>query len=240
MYDYRCCVTGLNLRWSLRTALVLLEKKGRSYVPAACPVMGRYNHYGSITDIHMDVSASRLESWVESSLDSGELTIDPLVAPDNSELGRLECFFRALESANVDKPKGVMFKGRSLSFMLVDGEVMLSALRNTPLGEPEPTSFGESLSGAFPGSEVAPSIYGTVEPDDYIDRIALSYAVCKQVGITRWFESTRLKWSPPSKSGQFSTEESEKFLSKADDKFEDNDIILEGIYRYARLADIEE
>lgn len=75
LFDYRCMISGLSLK-SSKTTLVLLEKLKGHYVPIALPVFGQYNRSGAIDMIEETQNTNSILIFFQSKIESGEVEVD--------------------------------------------------------------------------------------------------------------------------------------------------------------------
>lgn len=223
LFDYRCMISGLSLK-SSKTTLILLEKAGDNYLPIALPVFGQYNRLGAIDMIEENKNTKDILTFFQSKINSGEIKVDWEEVYWQGEflkkIENIEQLFTAIERSVTMEYDCVTLNKQRIEYSLINTRIW---------NEIVCFDFENKEPNLIP-SKTWKEIYNQPNSDyDYLEH--------QFKKAQNFLNKHNLKWTPPNDSGQHYDEEVNDYLEQAKSKFIDEPLMMNGILAYEKELD---
>ncbi|MEV0247710.1 hypothetical protein AB0H76_14045 [Nocardia sp. NPDC050712] len=232
-YDCRCMITGISLKITDATAVVL-RRSGTEYRPLALGMHGTYDRQGGIDGIDEDRNTELVLRYFHERSREGRFT--GLISGDE-----IEELLQRIERTHCDIADEIL----SADSTTLDGDLIVFALIAEPVWAAIATAGSER-----PVAERLERLFGPASAgaDIYRDRLPeLAAALTETAAVADFVAANGLRWAPPSEPAQrYPTdygaqhyEEVVEFLDEARRDYRHHPTILAGLHAYEQLIEEE-
>jgi hypothetical protein len=230
MYDCRCMVTGVSLKGS-DASLVLLQQSDQGFVPIALAVHGTYNRLGSIDGIKNEHNARIILDYFQKEITDGEFVVNAeyFQGMDCYPIEELEHLLACFERNINDLHTAAVLNGTPVVFALIYKEVWQAIATD---GLPVDDKLEDLFEQVFADNAVAAGLYEKQVPK-------VAQPLREMAAICAFLSARGIAWHPADHPGQDYGEEMRQYLEEARTTFSDSPVILGALDDYEEeVADL--